>query len=67
MTRICVMPSLWWENQPLVVIEAMVNGIAVIGSDRGGIPEALGDAGIVPGLPSRLTPIALCPLGVGKM
>jgi glycosyltransferase involved in cell wall biosynthesis len=55
-TRLCVMPSLWWENQPLVAIEAMVNGIPVIGSDRGGIPEALGDAGLVLTLPSRLNP-----------
>lgn len=54
LTRILVLPSLWWENQPLVAIEAMVNGIPVIGSDRGGIPETLGDAGIVLGLPSRL-------------
>ena len=55
-TRVCIMPSLWWENQPLVAIESMINGIPVIGSDRGGIPEALGEAGIVLGLPSRLTP-----------
>ena len=53
-TRICVMPSLRWENQPLVAIEAMINGVPVVGSDRGGMPEALGDAGIVLGLPSRL-------------
>lgn len=55
-TRVCVLPSLGWEDQPLVAIEAMVNGVPVIGSDRGGIPEALGDGGIVLGLPSRLTP-----------
>ena len=55
-TRVCLLPSLWWENQPLVAIEAMVNGIPVIGSDRGGIPETLGDAGIVLSLPDRLTP-----------
>jgi glycosyltransferase involved in cell wall biosynthesis len=55
-TRLCIMPSLGWENQPLVAIEAMVNGIPVIGSDRGGIPEALGDSGLVLGLPTRLTP-----------
>jgi len=55
-TRIALMPSLWWENQPLVAIEAMLNGIPVIGSDRGGIPEALGDAGIVLGIPPRITP-----------
>ena len=55
-THICVLPSLWWENQPLVAIEAMVNGIPVIGSDRGGIPETLGDSGIVLGIPTRLNP-----------
>jgi glycosyltransferase involved in cell wall biosynthesis len=54
--RICLMPSLWWENQPLVAIEAMVNGIPVIGSDRGGIPETLGDSGFILPLPDRLTP-----------
>ncbi len=54
-TKVCLMPSLWWENQPLVAIEAMVNGIPVIGSDRGGIPETLGGAGIVLPLPDRIT------------
>ncbi len=55
-TRVCLMPSLWRESQPLVAVEAMANGIPVIGSDRGGIPEALGNAGIVLSLPNRLTP-----------
>ena len=54
-TKLCLMPSLWWENQPLAAIEAMVNGIPVIGSDRGGIPETLGDAGVILPLPERLT------------
>jgi glycosyltransferase involved in cell wall biosynthesis len=56
LTRILLMPSLWWENQPLVAIEAMINGIPVIGSDRGGIPETLGHGGITLPLPERLTP-----------
>ena len=55
-TRVCLLPSLWWENQPLVAVEAMINGIPVIGSDRGGIPETLGEAGIVLPIPQRLTP-----------
>jgi len=55
-TRACLLPSVWWENQPLVAVEAMVNGIPVIGSDRGGIPETLGEAGIVLPLPERITP-----------
>jgi glycosyltransferase involved in cell wall biosynthesis len=55
-SRLCLLPSLWWENQPLVAVEAMINGIPVIGSDRGGIPETLGKAGITLPLPERLTP-----------
>ena len=55
-TRLCLVPSLWREDQPPVAIEAMLNGIPVIGSDRGGIPECLGSAGIVLPLPERLTP-----------
>lgn len=54
--RIVLMPSLWWESQGLVAVEAMINGIPVIVSDRGALPETLGDGGIVLGLPSRLTP-----------
>ena len=58
LTKIALVPSLWWENQPLVVIEAMINGIPVIGSNRGGIPETAGKAGVVLSLPDRLTPIS---------
>jgi len=54
-TKVCLMPSAWWENQPLVAVEAMINGIPVVGSDRGGIPEALGTSGIVLPLPDRIT------------
>jgi glycosyltransferase involved in cell wall biosynthesis len=56
LTRVCLMPSLWWENQPLVAIEAMANGIPVIASDRGGLPETLGRSGVVLPLPDRITP-----------
>ena len=56
-TRVCLLPSLWWENQPLVAVEALVNGVPVLGSNRGGIPEALGGAGVVLPLPDRLTPV----------
>jgi glycosyltransferase involved in cell wall biosynthesis len=55
-TRIALLPSLCPENQPLVAVESMINGIPVIGSDRGGIPEVLGEAGLVRPLPERLTP-----------
>ena len=55
-TRLCLMPSLFRESQGLVAVEAMVNGIPVIGSDRGALPETLGRAGIVLPLPDHLTP-----------
>ena len=58
LTKIALVPSLWWENQPLVVIEAMINGIPFIGSNRGGIPETAGDAGVIFSLPDRLTPVS---------
>jgi glycosyltransferase involved in cell wall biosynthesis len=54
-TRVALMPSLWWENQPAVAYEAMINGIPVIASDRGGNPEALGESGFLLSLPDRLT------------
>ena len=56
LTRIALLPSLWWENQPLVAVEAMINGIRVVGSDRGGIPETVGDGGLILPLHERLTP-----------
>ncbi len=55
-TRICLMPSLWWESQGLVAVEAMINGIPVIASDRGALPETLGNAGITLPIPDRITP-----------
>jgi glycosyltransferase involved in cell wall biosynthesis len=54
--RLCLMPSLWWESQGLVAVEAMINGIPVIASDRGALPETLGGAGVLLPLPDRLTP-----------
>jgi hypothetical protein len=55
-TRLCVMPSLAHEYHPAAAIEAMVNGIPVIGSDRGAIRECLGNAGLVLPVPERLGP-----------
>jgi glycosyltransferase involved in cell wall biosynthesis len=55
-TRICLMPSLAAETQGLAAVEAMANGIPVIASDRGALPETLGDAGIILPLPEHLTP-----------
>jgi glycosyltransferase involved in cell wall biosynthesis len=38
-TDVFVLPSVWPENQPVSITEAMSAGIPVIASDSGGIPE----------------------------
>jgi glycosyltransferase involved in cell wall biosynthesis len=55
-TRAVLMPSLWRESLGRVPIEAMVNGIPVLASDRGALPETLGDAGFVFTIPERCAP-----------
>lgn len=39
--RLSVTPSLWWENNPLSVMEALCAGTPVVGTRLGGIPELL--------------------------
>lgn len=39
--RIISVPSIWYENYPLSILEAKAMGKIVIGSDIGGIPELL--------------------------
>ncbi len=55
-SRVVLMPSLWRESLGRVPIEAMANGIPVLASDRGALPETLGDAGFVFTVPDRCTP-----------
>ena len=55
-SRAVLMPSLWLENGAMVAREAMANGIPVLASDRGGLPETLGDSGFVFAVPARCTP-----------
>jgi Glycosyl transferases group 1 len=38
-TDVLVLPSIWCENQPVSITEAMACGMPVIGSNMGGIPE----------------------------
>jgi glycosyltransferase involved in cell wall biosynthesis len=52
-SRVVLVPSLF-ENAALVAREALANGIPVLASDRGGLPEALGEAGFLFTLPERL-------------
>jgi glycosyltransferase involved in cell wall biosynthesis len=37
--RMVVVPSVWHENFPYVILQAFAAGKPVVGSDRGGIPE----------------------------
>ena len=38
-----IIPSIWYENNPLSVIESLCSGTPVLGSNMGGIPELLTD------------------------
>lgn len=49
--RVLLVPSLWWESGPRVIVEALLNGVPVIGSDAGGIPEVLGAGGEIVHIP----------------
>ena len=54
-TKVLLMPSLM-ENAGLVAMEAMLNGIPVLASNRGGLPETIGDAGFLFDIPANYTP-----------
>ncbi len=41
-TKLLLMPSLWYESFGLVAAEAMLNGIPVLASNRGALPETIG-------------------------
>jgi glycosyltransferase involved in cell wall biosynthesis len=48
---VVAVPSRWYENQPMVVLEALARGVPVVGSDLGGLPEL-----VQPGLTGELVP-----------
>jgi glycosyltransferase involved in cell wall biosynthesis len=45
--RVLLAPSQWEETWGRVASEAHINGIPVLGSDRGGLPQAIGPGGLV--------------------
>jgi glycosyltransferase involved in cell wall biosynthesis len=56
LTRLLLVPSLWLETFARVTVEAMINGLPVLASNRGGLPEALAGAGFVLDIPPQYTP-----------
>ena len=66
---VLVVPSIWLENSPLVIHEAYMAGVPVIGSRIGGIPDLVEDgvSGLLvdPGSPDALAH-ALCTLAADR-
>lgn len=46
-TRVLLVPSRWKEAWGRVVSEAQISGIPVLASDHGGLPESVGDGGVL--------------------
>lgn len=55
-TRIMLVPSVWQESFGRVAAEAMMNGIPVVGSNRGALPEVIGDERFSLPIPDYITP-----------
>jgi glycosyltransferase involved in cell wall biosynthesis len=54
-SKLVVMPSLWWESFARVPVEAMLNGLPVLASRRGGLRESLAGSGLLFDVPDWLT------------
>jgi glycosyltransferase involved in cell wall biosynthesis len=46
-TRLLLVPSVWEEAYGRIATEAQINGIPIIASNIGGLPEAVGEGGIL--------------------
>ena len=51
-TKVMLAPSVWEETFFRTGIEAAINGIPTIGSDRGALPEVIGDGGVIIPVPN---------------
>lgn len=59
--RVVLVPSVWRESFGRVAAEALLNGIPVVASDRGALPEVVGAGGVCLPLPADLTPESRTP------
>ena len=55
LSRLILMPSVWQETFSRIPVEAFLNGIPVLASRRGGLPENLAEAGFLVDIPARYT------------
>ena len=60
-SRVVIVPSVWRESFGRVPAEAMLNGIPVVASDRGALPEVVGQGGVCLPIPAHLTPESRTP------
>lgn len=52
-TKLLLVPSLWFENFGRVAAEAVINGIPVLGSLSGGLPDAVNGGGMCIPVPQK--------------
>jgi glycosyltransferase involved in cell wall biosynthesis len=45
-SRALAFPSIWYEGQPMVILEALAAGLPIFASDLGGTAETLGEGGV---------------------
>ena len=55
-----IVPSIWWENSPVVIQEAFACGKPVLGSNHGGIAEKINGRGGVGFQPNSAEDLARC-------
>lgn len=61
-TRMLLTPSVCHETFCRVAAEALINGIPVLSSNRGALPEVVGDAGVVLEIPPESTSTSAPPM-----